>query len=175
MFGVVHFRKSERSNKNINCCIILSRLGRAAILWLFLCIIWAQDATVMSIGSVQCNVSPDTEKLFWNRRNFFCTCSPGFFSVQLCTDCAVVNRNLCSGKMQFFCAQKTKQKIRKSICGHWSLVMFGVQMLTILCHLAEQTQCHTQPVRHRYNVGFKHSILKTLSVLSTSRGTEGTI
>ena len=46
-------------------------------------------------------------------------------------------------------------------------------MLTILCHLAGQSQCHTQPVRHRYNVGFKHSILKTLSVLSTNRGTEG--
>ena len=45
-------------------------------------------------------------------------------------------------------------------------------MLTILCHLAGQSQRRTQPVRHRCNVGFKHSILKTLSVLSTNRGTE---
>jgi len=29
-------------------------------------------------------------------------------------------------------------------------------MLTILCHLERQSQCHIQPVRHRYNVGFKH-------------------
>jgi len=63
--------------------------------------------------------------------------------------------------MQFFCAQKTEQE--------------SFQMLTILCHLAGQSQCHTQPVRHRYNVGFKHSILKTLTVLSTNRGTDGTI
>ena len=68
--------------------------------------------------------------------------------------CAVV-------KMQFFCAQKTKQEF--------------FQMLTILSHLAGQSQCHTQPVRHRYNVGFKHNILKTLSVSITNRGTEGTI
>ena len=61
--------------------------------------------------------------------------------------------------MQFFCARKTKQE--------------PFQVLTILCHLAGQSQCHTQPVRHRYNVVFKHSILKTLSVLSTNRGTEG--
>ena len=84
------------------------------------------------------------------------------FSVQLCTDCAVVkkicavvNRNLCSCKNAVFLCQKTKQE--------------PFQMLTILCHLAGQSQCHTQPVRHRYNVGFKHSILKTLSVLSTLR------
>jgi len=28
------------------------------------------------------------------------------------------------------------------------------EMLTILCHLAGQSQCRTQPVRHHYNVGF---------------------
>jgi len=38
---------------------------------------------------------------------------PGFFSVQLCTDCAVVNRSLCSCKSEvFLClsAQKTEQE-----------------------------------------------------------------
>jgi len=49
--------------------------------------------------------------------------------------------------MQFFYARKTKQET--------------FQMLAILCHLARQSQCHTQLVRHRYNVGFKHSILYT--------------
>ena len=63
----------------------------------------------------------------------------------------------------FFSARKTKQE--------------SFQMLTILCHLGGQLQCHTvtQTVRHRYNVGFKHNILKTLSILSTNRETEGTI
>ena len=95
-------------------------------------------------------------------------CIPGVFSVQLRTDCAVVKNfvqlqtEICAVvKMQFFCSRKTKQE--------------PFQMLTTLCHLAVQSQCHTQPVRHRYNVGFKHSILKTLSVLSTNRGTDGTI
>jgi len=32
------------------------------------------------------------------------------------------------------------------------------EMIIILCHLAGQSQCHTQPVRHHYNVGFKHSL-----------------
>ena len=54
--------------------------------------------------------------------------------------------------MQFFCARKTKQE--------------SFQMVTILSPSRTVTVSHTQPVRHRYNVGFKHSILKTLSVLA---------
>ena len=50
------------------------------------------------------------------------------------------------------------------------VAMYRSADTTMVCHLAGQSQCHTQPVRHRYNVGFKHSILKTLSVLSTNRG-----
>ena len=99
-------------------------------------------------------------------------------SVQLCTDCAVV-------KMQFFCAQKTNQE--------------SFQMLTILCHLARQSQCHTQSgtvIMWDSNTCFQqmfsfsvymtnfcmevfwptghtgYTILKTLSVLSTNRATE---
>jgi len=67
---------------------------------------------------------------------------PGFFSVQLCTDCAVVKK-LCSCKMQFFCAQKTKQE--------------SFQMLTNNNTMSPSrtVKCHTQPVRHRYICGIQ--------------------
>jgi len=42
-------------------------------------------------------------------------------------------------------------------------------MLTILRHLAGQSQCHTQPVKHRYNVGFKEHPENIVSIKHKSR------
>jgi len=44
------------------------------------------------------------------------------------------------------------------------------EMLPILCHLAGQSQCHTQPVRHHYNVGFKHSLSNKIVLLRCYMG-----
>ena len=70
----------------------------------------------------------------------------GFFSVQLCTDCAVVKNfvqlltEICAVvKMQFFCAQK------QIIFSNANNTMSPSMTVTV---------SHT--VRHRYNVGFKH-------------------